>query len=143
MAIQVKSMLKDRIPTLHWVGPDATAYDALAIMAAKGIAAVLVMENGRLRGIFSGKDYAARVALDARDGREVPVEEVMTNTIVAVEPSATVDECMKIMTAKRIRHLPIMEKDEVVGLVTLADLVRHQLAHKQFEIDQLVRYVGG
>jgi CBS domain-containing protein len=100
------------------------------------------MENGRLCGIFSGKEYAARVALHAKDGKEIPVHDVMTNAIITVDPSATDDECMKIMTTKRIRHLPIMEDGEVVGLVTLADLVRHQLAHKQYEIDQLIRYVG-
>ena len=143
MTTQVLSILLDRAATLHAVNPDATAFDALTIMAEKGIAAVLVMEDGKLRGIFSGKDYASRIALRARNGREIPVGEAMTSTIITVGPEATVDECMKIMTSKRFRHLPIMKNGEVIGLVTLADLVRHQLAHKQFEIDQLISYVSG
>jgi CBS domain-containing protein len=142
MPVRITSILKDRPATLHWVAPHVSAHDAVALMAEKGIAAVLVMEDGQLRGVFSGKDYVTRVSLQALDGREIPVRDVMTSAIIAVDPAATVTECMKVVTAKRIRHLPIVENDEVVGLVTLADLVRHQLAHKQFEIDQLIRYIG-
>jgi len=142
MAVKVISILKDHASTLHWVSPDASAYDAISVMAANGIAAVLVMEDGKLRGIFSGKDYGARIALHGKNGREIPVRDVMTSTLITVDPRATVTECMKIMTTKRIRHLPIMENNELVGLVTLADLVRHELAHKQFEVDQLIRYIG-
>lgn len=140
MAFPIAYILKHQ--TLHTVSPHATAFDALALMAEKKIAAVLVMENNTLHGIFSGKDYATRVALHAKNGREVPVREVMTTTIVTVDSSASADECMKIMTEKRFRHLPIVENGEVVGLVTLADLVRHQLGHQKFEIEQLIRYVG-
>jgi CBS domain-containing protein len=143
MATQILSILLDRASTLHAVSPDSTAFDALTLVAEKGIAAVLVMEEGKLRGIFSGKDYASRVALRARNGRETPVRDAMTSTLITVGPEATVEECMKVMTTRRFRHLPIMKDGEVIGLVTLADLVRHQLAHKQFEIDQLISYVSG
>lgn len=143
MSTQVLSILLDRVSTLHTVRSDATAFEALNLMAEKGIAAVLVMDGGQLCGVFSGKDYASRIALRARNGREIPVRDAMTSSIVTVGPEATVDECMKVMTTKRFRHLPIMKDGEVIGLVTLADLVRHQLAHKQFEIDQLISYVSG
>ena len=143
MSTQVLSILLDRASALNTVSPDATAFDALTIMAERGIAAVLVMEGGKLRGIFSGKDYASRIELLARNGREILVRDAMTSTIITAGPETTVDECMKIMTSKRFRHLPIMQNGEVIGLVTLADLVRHQLAHKQFEIDQLISYVSG
>jgi CBS domain-containing protein len=142
MSVKVISILKDDASMLHRVRPDVSAYDAFSIMAAEGVAAILVMENGRLKGVFSGKDYGVRIVLPGRDGKKIPVREVMTSEVITVDPRATITECMKIITAKRIRHLPIVENGELVGLVTLADLVRHELAHKQFEVDQLIRYIG-
>lgn len=143
MSVHIQSILENRGASLYRVEPETTAFEALSLMANKGIAAVLVMRDDKLLGIFSGKDYAARIALQARDGRAISVQDVMTSPVVTTDPKRTVQECMKIMIAGRFRHLPIMREGAVVGLLTLSDLVRHQLAHQQFEIDQLIRYVGG
>lgn len=142
MVAKIASILKNRGSELHCVSPDATAYEAVAAMATHRIAAVLVMDHGGLRGIFSGKDYGSRVVLHGKDGRDVRIREVMTSPIVTVDSNATVSECMQIMTEKNFRHLPVFENGELVGLVTLADLVRHQLADKKFKIEQLMQYIG-
>ena len=143
MVTKIASILKHSGSELPSVGPDTTAYEAVAMMATKGIAAVLVMDEGRLRGIFSSKDYGSRVVLRGENGKEVLVRDVMTSPIVTVPSNATVSECIQIMTDKSFRHLPVFENGELVGMVTLADLVRHQLAGKKFEIEQLMQYIGG
>ena len=142
MTAAVTPILKNDRPALYSVGPETTAFDAVARMAQHGIAAVLVLEDGKLRGVFSAKDYFNRLVLNANHGSDVPVREVMTRVIVTVQSSTTVPDCMQIMTTKGIRHLPIVDDDELVGLVTLADLVRYQLADNQSQIDQLIHYIG-
>lgn len=138
----IASILKAKGAEVHSVGPGTTAYDAVAKMAANDIAAVLVMENGDLLGVFSAKDYGSRIALQGRDGREVAVREVMTHPVVTVGPNVKIVDGMQIMATKGLRHLPIMDDGKLVGLVTLADLVRSTLADQEFKIEQLMTYVG-
>jgi len=138
----IASILKAKGPQVHSMGPNTTAYEALAKMAASRIAAVLVMEQDNVLGIFSAKDYAVRIALQGKNGQEVPLREVMTHPIVTVGPDVRVVDGMQIMSTKGLRHLPIMEGGRIVGLVTLADLVRSTLADQEFKIEQLMTYIG-
>lgn len=142
MVETIASILKSKGSVIHSVSPDTTVYDAVAIMAAKGIAAVLVIDQGSLLGIVSAKDYGTRVVLEGKDGKEMLAREIMTSPVLTAGPDVTIMDGLQIMTKKKIRHLPIVEKDKLVGLVTLAELVREVLADQEHSIDQLMRYVG-
>ena len=139
---RIASILESKGSAIHSVSPDATVGDAVAMMAAKGIGAVLVMEQGRLLGIVSAKDYGTRVVLQGKNGKDVLAREIMTSPVLTVGPDVKIMDGMQIMTTKKIRHLPILENGELVGVVTLADLVRVVLADQEHKIDQLMTYVG-
>jgi CBS domain-containing protein len=142
MLERIHSILQNKGSAIHSVSPDATVYEAMHMMAAKGIGAVLVIENGSLLGIVSAKDYGTRVVLQGKNGKDVLAREVMTSPVVTVGPDVKITDGLQIMTTKKIRHLPILENGELVGVVTLADLVRAVLADQEHTIDQLMRYVG-
>jgi CBS domain-containing protein len=142
MVEKIASILKSKGSAIHSVSPDATVYEAVAMMAAKGIWAVLVIEQGSLLGIVSAKDYGSRVVLQGKNGKDVLAREVMTSPVVTISPDVKATEGMQIMTTKKIRHLPVLEGGELVGIVTLADLARAILAEQEHNIDQLMRYVG-
>lgn len=142
-AQRIASILKTKGSEIHAVGPDATAYEAIGKMSTAGTGAVLVMEDGHLVGIFSAKDYGARVVLAGKNGMEVVVRDVMTHPVLTVGPDVKVVDGMQIMTARGVRHLPIVEGESLLGIVTLADLARSILADQEFKIEQLMNYVGG
>ncbi len=124
------------------VSPDATVYDALALMARHDIGALVVLEGDRLCGMFSERDYARKVILLGRSSRTMPVAEIMTRDVVTVTACRTVDDCMAVMTDHHIRHLPVLEDDQVVGLVSIGDLVKAQLDDQRFVIEQLEHYIA-
>jgi CBS domain-containing protein len=124
------------------VAPDATVYAAIALMAEKGIGAVLVISEGRLAGIVSERDYARKVILQGRSSKETRVEEIMTSSLVTVTPDHSVDECMRIVTQNRIRHLPVLDRGDLVGIVSIGDLVNAVIADQAHTIDQLQTYIG-
>ena len=138
----IASILKAKGPKIHAIVPNATVHEALTIMAEKGIAAVLVLADGRLAGIVSAKDFARKVVLPGRSARDTRVQEIMTSPVVTVKPEATVPECIAIMTRRNFRHLPVFSEGELVGVVTLADLARAVISDQAFKIDQLMTYVG-
>ena len=142
MVERIRSILKSKGPTIHAVSPDARVYEAMLMMAQKGIGAVLVIEQGNLLGVVSAKDYGTRIVLQGKNGKDVLAQEVMTSPALTVGPDVEVVDAMDIMTTKKIRHLPVIENGELVGVVTLGDLVRAVLADKEHTIDQLMRYVG-
>jgi CBS domain-containing protein len=142
MVETIASILKSKGSAVHSVSPDATVYEALAMMAANGVGAVLVMEQGNILGVLSAKDYGTRVVLQEKNARDVLAREVMTSPVLTVGPDVKVMEGMQIMTSKKIRHLPVLEDGKLVGIVTLADLVRAVLTDQEHKIDQLMRYVG-
>jgi CBS domain-containing protein len=142
MVERISSILKSKGSAIHAVSPDATVYEAMYMMAKKGISAVLVIEQGSILGIISAKDYGTRVVLRGKNGRDVLAREVMSSPVVTVDPDVKIVDAMDILTTKKIRHLPIVENGDLVGVVTLADLVRAVLADKEHTIDQLMRYVG-
>jgi len=125
------------------LAPTATIYDALTMMAEKGVGALPIVEEGRLLGILSERDYARKVLLQGRSSRDTAVTEIMSSPLVSVSPSQTVEECMHIVTDKRIRHLPVMEGGRIVGIVSIGDLVNWVITAQRETIHHLEAYIAG
>ena len=125
------------------VKPDDSVYDALELMADRNIGAVLVIDDGKLVGILSERDYARKVILRGRTSRETRVREIMTRNVLCVRPDQTIDECMALMTDKRIRHLPVIEGDRLVGVISIGDVVKATISLQEFVIRQLENYITG
>ena len=139
----VEQILKQKGGAFWSVAPDAMVIDALKLMAEKDVGALLVLGAGRLAGIISERDYARKVILKGKSSLQTPVREIMTQVVVTVRPANTVEECMALMTEKRIRHLPVIVEDKVVGIVSIGDVVKASLAAKDFAIEQLENYITG
>ncbi len=123
--------------------PDATVYEAIDQMAQKGIGALLIMKGERLLGIVSERDYARKVILKGKSSRETPVREIMSHPVFCARPELTVEETMAIMTEKRVRHLPVVVEERVVGVISIGDVVRGIIDDQEFEIHQLENYIHG
>ncbi|MCU7802605.1 MAG: CBS domain-containing protein [Candidatus Thiodiazotropha sp. (ex Lucinoma borealis)] len=122
---------------------NASVFEALKLMAEKGIGSLVVLENGDVAGLFSERDYARNIILKGRTSKETRVEEIMTRHVIVVKPQQSVEECMAIMTDKRVRHLPIMQDEKLVGIISIGDLVKAIIEEQQFVIEQLVSYING
>ena len=137
----IKQLLEGRGAPMS-VQPGDTVFQALEAMAAKDIGALLVIENGRLVGIFSERDYARKVILKGKASKDIPVREVMSDKIVYVTPEQTVEECMAIMTDRHCRHLPVLgPAQEVIGILSIGDLVKETISQQKFIIEQLEQYI--
>jgi CBS domain-containing protein len=139
---KVGSLLGRKGREIWSVAPDATVYDAIALMAAKSVGAVLVISGGNLAGIVSERDYARKVILQGRSSKETEVREIMTSDLITVTPENTIDDCMRLMTTRRIRHLPVLDRGQLVGIVSIGDLVNATIADQAHTIDQLHTYIG-
>jgi CBS domain-containing protein len=128
---------------VHTIGPQASVYDAVKLMADKGIGALLVTEGERLVGIVTERDYARKMVLMGRSSKETAVSEIMTRSVMFVRPDQTTDECMALMTSNRLRHLPVMDGERVLGMVSIGDLVKDIISQQQFIIAQLENYIAG
>jgi CBS domain-containing protein len=126
---------------VYSVGPRDTVYDALRLMADRNIGAVLVRSDEKIEGIFSERDYARKVILLGKSSKETLVSEIMTTRVVSVEPAWTAEQCMALMTEKRIRHLPVLENGRLIGVISIGDVVRAVVDEQQFTIDSLRRYI--
>lgn len=124
------------------VAPDSTVFDALHLMSEKNVGAVLVCEEDRLVGILSERDYARKVALHGKSSRDMPIREIMTSRVLCIEPTQTADQCMALMTEKRVRHLPVLEGASLVGIISTGDVIRAIVKEQQFTIEQLENYIG-
>ncbi len=125
------------------VPPDAAVYDAIEMIAAKGVGALMVLDEGALGGVISDRDNARKVILLGRSSKDTAVKEIMTARVIYARPDQTVEDCMALMTEKRIRHLPIVDGEELLGVVSIGDLVKTMLAEQQFVIEQLEQYISG
>lgn len=137
----VRQLLQAKGGAVHSVSPDTRVFEALKLMAEKEIGALLVTDRGALVGIMSERDYARKVILHGKSSHDIPVREIMTSSVVTVTPGQTVDQCMALMTSKRIRHLPVMETGRLVGLVSIGDLVKEVIAEQEQTIRQLESYI--
>ena len=129
--------------TVYTVAPTASVFDAVMLMAQKGIGALLVMEGGKIVGIITERDYARKIILMGRSSKETPVRVIMTSEVMYVRPDHTNDECMALMTENRIRHLPVMDNDKLIGLLSIGDLVKDIISEQRFTIEQLEQYIRG
>jgi len=129
--------------TVHSVRPTDTVLAALGLMADYDIGAVLVLDGGTLAGILTERDYARKVALAGRSSKDSPVSAIMTSQVVTVSPAHTVDDCMTLMTERRVRHLPVVDGGRVIGLVSIGDLVKATIDEQAFTINELKSYIVG
>ncbi len=137
----VQQLLESKRTSLVSVAPSSTVLDALKVMAEKEIGAVVVIEDGHLAGIFSERDYARKVVLQGKASKDTPVREIMTEKVVCVRPEQTIEDCMGLMTDKRIRHLPVLDHKKVIGVISIGDVVKEMLSEKEFVIKQLESYI--
>ena len=129
--------------TVYNIAPGDSVYDALRLMADKNIGALLVMEEGKIVGMLTERDYARKVILRDGSSKLITVREVMTSTVMYVRPDQTNEECMALMTGNRLRHLPVIDNDKLLGLVSIGDLVKDIISEQQFIIEQLQHYIQG
>lgn len=143
MADTVASILGLKGSDVWSIRPVASVYDAIALMAGKSVGAVLVMNGAALVGILSERDYARKVVLQGRSSKDTPVVDIMSSPVMTVSPADTIQACMKLVTAKRIRHLPVVEGGRVVGIVSIGDLVRRIVETQEETIHDLHTYITG
>ncbi len=140
----VRDVLRKKGNDIWSVAPDAPVYKALQLMSEKNCGAVLVLDQETLVGILSERDYARKVILKGKSSKNTPVEEIMSQRVVCIQPDNTIDECMALMTDKRIRHLPVLKDEEtLVGLISIGDVVKEVISEQEFIINQLESYIKG
>lgn len=139
----VRQLLEAKSPEVIAIGPEAPVIDAIRLMAERQVGALLVMEGAALAGILSERDYARKIVLQGRSSKDTPVRDIMTSTVVTVAPGDSIDRCMALVTDRRIRHLPVLEGDAVVGVLSIGDLVKAVIELQKQDIDQLQRYIAG
>jgi CBS domain-containing protein len=139
----VRDILQDKGQQVWTIGPEQSVFDALSLMAEKKIGALVVVDDQRIIGMLSERDYARKIVLKGKASRETPVKDIMTSKVCYVAPERTVDECMALMTDKTIRHLPVLENDKLTGLVSIGDVVKSMISEREFIIEQLESYITG
>ncbi|MGD0021216.1 MAG: CBS domain-containing protein [Smithellaceae bacterium] len=141
--ISVRDILKSKDSKIQSISPKATVYEALQKMSEKEIGALVVMENDKVVGIISERDYARKIILQGKTSKETLVKEVMSSKLFSVTPDASVEEAMVLMTGKHVRHLPVFEKNNFVGIISIGDVVKLVISNKDFLINQLSDYIAG
>ena len=143
MQTTVHDILRRKSGALSFVREDQSVFEVVQHFIAENIGSVLVMQGDRLVGLVSERDVARNVILEDHTERETPVSAIMVRDVVFVRPDQTIEECMALMTDKRVRHLPVIEHDQVIGIVSIGDLVAALISEKQFVIEQLENYITG
>lgn len=139
----IESILGNKSRSIWSVSPDATVYDAIAMMAEKNVGALLVMDNDNLAGIISERDYSRKVMLKGKTSRNSFVHEIMTTELTTAHPRETVEECLRFMTEKRIRHLPVVSEGKLLGVISIGDLVKQVISVQSATLEQLKDYISG
>lgn len=140
----VRDVLRSKnVDQIYSVQPTTKVLDAVKLMADKGVGALLVLDNGKLAGIVSERDYARKVVLMSRSSHTAEVREIMTVDVICVNPTQSIEHCMELMTEKRLRHLPVLEDGKLIGLISIGDLVKNIISDQQFLIRQLEGYIRG
>jgi len=137
----VKQLLEFKGHDIISIDPNQTVYEAIELLAARQIGALLVIENDKLVGLISERDYARKVILKGKSSKDTLVMDVMARELICVKPEMSVDECMALMTEKRVRHLPVMDNGKLLGIVTIGDAVRQIISERDFTIQQLEKYI--
>jgi CBS domain-containing protein len=143
MAQTVKELLEARTKQVWTIAQDASVYDAVATMAERRIGALVVIEEDKVCGIITERDYARKIILRNKSSKATPVREIMTDRVIFVRPEQPIEECMALMTEKRIRHLPVLNEDKLVGMISIGDLVKELISDRDFIIEQLTKYISG
>ena len=139
----VSQFLEKKGHDVWWVAPETTVFDALQLMAKKKVGALLVLEEDSLVGVFSERDYARKVILKGKSSKDTPVRDIMSTKIVCVAPNQSTEECMSLMTEKRVRHLPVMDGENLIGIISIGDVVKAVIADREDVIEQLEHYITG
>ncbi|MCL4722618.1 MAG: CBS domain-containing protein [Gammaproteobacteria bacterium] len=140
---RIKHILDEKGHDVWSVAPDDTVYEAVRVLAERQIGALLVMESGRLVGIVTERDYARKLILEGRSSRETLVRDVMTRRVLCVSADRTIEECMSLMTEQRARHLPVLDHKQVIGVISIGDLVKAIIDDQQTVIEELRQYISG
>ena len=138
-----RDLLREKGKRIYSTSPDATVYEALQLMAEKNVGALIVFEDERIVGLISERDYARKIVLKNKFSRETAVAEIMTRDVLTVSPDKNLEECMELITNHRVRHLPVVEDERVIGIISIGDIVKGLIDHKQFIIEQLEYYIKG
>ena len=139
----VKNILEAKGNETFTITPDTSVYHALELMVEKNVSALLVMENEKLAGIFTERDYARKVALKGKSSKDTQIGDIMTRDLITVSPDSTIDECMQLMTGKYIRHLPVVDNDKLAGIISIGDVVRCIIEEQKSIIGHMEQYIAG
>jgi CBS domain-containing protein len=142
-SVPISALLHHKGAALWSITPELTVFEAIKLMAEKNIGALLVLSGGKLVGVFTERDYTRKIALQGKKSKETQVREVLSSKIVSVTPQHTVEECMKLMTENRVRHLPVLENEKVTGIVSIGDLVNWTISAQDAAIAQMEQYIAG
>lgn len=143
MTISARELLSDKSYKMYSVTPDTTVYDAIKLMTDAKVGALLVMNDNQLAGIISERDYTRKVILETRSSHDTPVRDIMTSEVLTVTPDQSIEDCMKIMSEHHIRHLPVEENGQPIGVLSVMDVVKKIISEKEFIIGQLESYIAG
>ena len=142
-SVPISLLLHHKSPALWSITPEASVFEAVQLMAEKNIGSLLVMLDDKLVGLFTERDYARKIVLQGKSSRETRVRDIFTGVVITVKPQDSVEDCMKLMTEKRVRHLPVVDKGTVVGIVSIGDLVNWTISAQDAQIAQMEQYIAG
>ena len=141
--VPISALLHHKSSALWSIGPEATVFEAIQLMANKNIGSLLVMSGGRLVGVMTERDYARKIALHGKSSKQTLVKEILSRDVITINPQDSVEQCMKLMTEKRVRHLPVMDGSKVIGIISIGDLVNWIISTQDATIEQMERYIAG